>query len=160
MSNERTILQTGYVNVRVLGHPRADKWGWIKEHMIVAEQKLGRYLLPNEHVHHIDCNRQNNHPDNLMVVDITEHQKYHSHLRRQISYKKPSTFLGVAKRRNRPSPWFGNLMVNGKQYLTSCFKTEEEAAKAYDNLVKQHLPGGKLNFPDDLSGGEEGEEEE
>jgi hypothetical protein len=37
-------------------------------HRIVAEQKLGRPLQRGEVVHHIDGNRHNNHPDNLMVL--------------------------------------------------------------------------------------------
>lgn len=47
------------------------------EHRVVAEQKIGRKLLRTEHVHHIDGNRHNNHPDNLVVLTISEHLKLH-----------------------------------------------------------------------------------
>lgn len=36
-------------------------------HRIVAEQILGRPLKPGEVVHHIDGNKRNNNPENLMV---------------------------------------------------------------------------------------------
>lgn len=37
------------------------------EHRIVAEQILGRPLKPGEIVHHIDRNKRNNAPENLMI---------------------------------------------------------------------------------------------
>jgi hypothetical protein len=34
------------------GHPRAGKANYVFEHILVMEQVLGRYLLPEESVHH------------------------------------------------------------------------------------------------------------
>ena len=47
-------------------------------HRIIAERKLGRPLRPGEVVHHIDRNKRNNAPENLMVFSTqAEHLKWH-----------------------------------------------------------------------------------
>ena len=47
-------------------------------HRIVAEEKIGRPLKPGEVVHHIDGNKRNNNPENLMVfASQALHRKWH-----------------------------------------------------------------------------------
>lgn len=49
------------------------------EHRIVAEEKIGRKLKPGEVVHHIDGNKRNNSPDNLIVFSSqAEHAAFHA----------------------------------------------------------------------------------
>lgn len=48
-------------------------------HRSVAEAKLGRPLKPGEVVHHIDHNKKNNDPDNLMIFKSqSEHAQWHA----------------------------------------------------------------------------------
>ena len=48
------------------------------EHRAVAEQILGRKLLPGEVVHHIDGNKKNNAPENIQVFPSqAEHARWH-----------------------------------------------------------------------------------
>ena len=47
-------------------------------HRVVAEEMLGRPLAKGEVVHHIDENKQNNDPSNLMVFPSqVEHMRFH-----------------------------------------------------------------------------------
>lgn len=48
-------------------------------HRVVAESMLGRHLIPGEVVHHIDGDKRNNSPENLMVFSSqSEHAKWHA----------------------------------------------------------------------------------
>jgi HNH endonuclease len=49
------------------GHPRAKTsgGGYVFEHILVAEELLGRYLMEGESVHHINGVRDDNRPENL-----------------------------------------------------------------------------------------------
>lgn len=46
-------------------------------HRKVMEDHLGRKLESNEHVHHIDGDKSNNYPCNLMILSNSEHRKEH-----------------------------------------------------------------------------------
>lgn len=51
------------------------------EHRIVAERILGRPLKKGEVVHHIDFNKRNNAPWNIMIfASQADHAKYHAQL--------------------------------------------------------------------------------
>lgn len=47
------------------------------EHVVVMERRLGRRLLPDEVVHHIDRDRSNNAEDNLALMTRTAHSRLH-----------------------------------------------------------------------------------
>ena len=66
-----------YVLVKVPGHPNATKQGYVREHRLVMENMLGRYLDPIEVVHHQDSDKTNNDPSNLILfANNAEHLLY------------------------------------------------------------------------------------
>lgn len=70
----------GYVLITTRGHPRADKDGYILEHILVMEAHLGRYLIDDEIVHHKNQNRSDNRIENLQLMTNSEHMKHHRKL--------------------------------------------------------------------------------
>lgn len=73
----------GYIRIWRPDHLRADGLGYVKEHILVAEVKLGRELLPGEIVHHINHKRDDNRPENIMVFGShSEHARFHAQERK------------------------------------------------------------------------------
>lgn len=85
----RVVAPNGYVLVRVgVDHHLADVRGYAYEHRLVAEQKLGRRLLPGEEVHHANNIRSDNDPANLEVkANRLEHAQ---HRRKRADLQKPT----------------------------------------------------------------------
>jgi hypothetical protein len=59
------IVKNGYVLIRRPEHHRADAYGYVREHIVVAETMLGRPLEPGEVVHHENTDKRDNRPENL-----------------------------------------------------------------------------------------------
>jgi hypothetical protein len=68
----------GYIVCLRPEHPNANKRGYVGEHQLILEQKLGRYLRPNEVVHHINGDKGDNHLENLKLMFDRDHRSMHS----------------------------------------------------------------------------------
>lgn len=67
----------GYVLAYAPMHPHAHKDGYVMLHTIVMEQSIGRYLTPDETVHHKNHIRNDNRIENLELMKKHEHFTMH-----------------------------------------------------------------------------------
>lgn len=89
------VLKTGKSNARYTGQKRIYSNGYvfvptgipykksIREHILIAEERLGRKLKRGEVVHHIDCDKSNNRFGNLLICT----QSYHAFLHQKMAQK-------------------------------------------------------------------------
>jgi hypothetical protein len=67
----------GYILLLNPSHYRANSNGYVPEHIVVAENKYERRLKNNEVVHHVNRIRDDNRPENLVIMTTREHQQLH-----------------------------------------------------------------------------------
>ena len=70
--------RSGYILIYSPDHPFRSKLGYVMEHRLVLEKKLGRYLKKGEIPHHINGIKYDNRPENIELVTHDQHMKIHN----------------------------------------------------------------------------------
>lgn len=73
----------GYILIFKPKHPKAIG-GYIREHRLIMERYLGRYLRDEERVHHINGIKDDNQISNLLLLpNESAHRRLHNDIRRK-----------------------------------------------------------------------------
>jgi hypothetical protein len=74
----RNVGKNGrYIGIYMPDHPKCDSGGYVLEHRLEMEKKIGRLLTDEEIVHHKDGNGHNNKISNLELTTKKNHFKEH-----------------------------------------------------------------------------------
>jgi uncharacterized protein (DUF1330 family) len=77
----KVLDKRGYILIKFREHPNAQTNGYIYEHRLVMEKHLGRYLKPEETIHHLNGDKTDNRIENLkLFASKSEHIK-HIHIK-------------------------------------------------------------------------------
>ncbi|MFN7946405.1 MAG: HNH endonuclease [Blastocatellia bacterium] len=85
------------------------------------ELKTGRRLKRQEHVHHIDGNRMNNSPDNLEIIDGSEHNRAHT-IKRNLKHDPDNFVCADCGNTENPHKAFG--------FCQNCWARRRRRARA------------------------------
>lgn len=81
------MVVDGYMYIYNPSHPNATKMGYVCEHRLKMEKKLGRYLSKTETVHHKNHDRLDNRISNLMLCESSGKHSAKFHTKRDSAGK-------------------------------------------------------------------------
>jgi hypothetical protein len=97
---KKFIDDSGYVRVYNPEHPYNVN-GYVLEHRLVMEGLLGRYLSPEEVVHHINGDKTDNDIRNLYLCSPQEHTAIHNRMAKFSQVRRKNMRMGARKSRTK-----------------------------------------------------------
>ena len=121
----------GYRLAYAPDHPRADKGGYVMEHIIVWEQETGVSVPNNCCIHHINGDKTDNRIQNLCMMQHTAHTVFH-HTGSKRSEETRAKISAKAKARladERNHPFYKEVDISKVQELIDKGYTVSRACK-------------------------------
>mgnify|MGYP006053658497 CR=1 FL=1 len=100
-------------------------------HRVILSRILGRDLLPNEIVDHIDRNPLNNTRANLRLATKSQNA-----INTPLNKRNTSGIKGVTLRKNK---FIAQIRVNGKNLYLGIYSTAEDASKSYNDAAQRYF---------------------
>jgi len=127
LDSYRVIRANGYVGIRDKFGICGEKDAIVPEHRLIASLLIGRPLEDGEVVHHLDLDRTNNSPDNLVVVNRGEGDTFHrdGSTKARKKAKRQIRFDGRTPYLKMKCPWCGGIF----------FKMRSQSVLAHDNKL-------------------------
>lgn len=136
--DKKRINKNGYVVIEDNTHHKSFDTGTgingVYEHQLIAEDLIGRNLKENEVVHHLDNNRSNNSPDNILVLDNSQHSKLHRWLDKNLIIPKPTQLIRNLKGCVRCSVCEKPIEPSMKTCSVECYKISIKCPDDIDYL--------------------------
>jgi hypothetical protein len=71
------VKKDGYIFVYSPNHPHKNKANYVYQHRLIMEQYIGRFLKPDELVHHVNGIKDDNRIENLELTTRSYHINVH-----------------------------------------------------------------------------------